>query len=864
MKRNRLICWLLLVLILLSSCTNTNNNTDNTSDTSDTTATQPQNNPPASETITDLEIVKDSKSEYTILLDMENAMAKTFATFLQKEISLKTGAMLPMRNIKDAARYEKKIIIGDSSAGEIADLKASTKEMGFSAAVKYNTLVLFASDWQGFLSMEDYVKTELFKDASKASFVVKKMDNYVFDAASAGDSFVFDSSKQYTLVYSVKTATDPILAKKIVKYLKDNCGLNVKEGSDASTHENEIIFGDVNREIVGRIGNYFKDEESYFFGARDGAYVINSDSRLGLAMGIVQLSNTIKAAGGKALTVAQTDGIEGLVYDFPKDDFFANSVALAKSVYGTYSSIMELQVTKLSTDIQNDIKLVDKIVLRLGKNAVFCIGSSSALYDGFIVKCDLIDYSKVTKTDGSNHIWVAEDFARSYFGSTVSVVDGYVDITALCDGTNYTLYFDSAKGIAVVTPKGGTVFSAADSNYIDRMYEFFHNPVIPEPDLAVEQTRQEIISIDHDPKYIYDYTEYKYECYASPEILVHKGNGGAETIYMAYDISMMHFPNGTNTTINTDTAFSKSTDGGKTWTEIKYFKNVTYVGLIEYNGKIILMGTRRDIGNAWVATYNISTGEIKDSTLNFSVFGTAPTAILVHEGRIYRAHNGGVISADLSSDILKTETWVRSESPNDLLPPEDFVSIIGYKGKGNNWIEEGNVVLGKDGTIYAIYRIDCGTIEGYATIFTLSKDGRTLKRAKSDKCLGDGVISFPGNQSKFQIKYDEKSGKYLSFVSVTTGDSYNQRNVLYLIASDDLFTWEKIGQPILVERQIMNNKLSEYSHAFQYASFDFSGDDILLIIREATGNSCNYHNSNAITLYTFENYAAYISENASN
>ncbi len=681
------------------------------------------------------------------------------------------------------------------------------------------------------------------------------------DEGANASKFVLDKSKQYSLVYH----SDATSANKLAAYLSTSCGLNISAKPDTSTYQNEILLGAVDRDVINGMESYTSGENKYFFGVCDGAYVINSDSRFGLVMGVVYLGDALKASS-TILTFTKNDNKSGLIYDLPKDELFAEAVELAKSMYGTYSSVVDKQIAGLSSTVKNDIKLVDELISLMGNSAAFCIGSSSALYDGFIVKCDPMDYSKVTKKDGAGHIWIADAFARDYFGNSVSVVDGYVDISALCNGTDYSLYFDSAKGIAVVTPDGGHVFTSSDSKYITRMNQFFNNSSIPEPDINVEQTRQEIISIDHDPKYIYDYTDFEYKCYGSPEILVRD-----DAIYITYDIQIMAFPNGGNKTLKTYTVFAKSNDGVE-WEELDCFENVTYVGIIEHNGKIILMGTERHEnlntgnieGRVWIAEYDLSSGTIKTTTM-FDAWGTAPTAILIHNGRIYRAYNLGVISADLSDNILSesswTKTWNAADSetfPKNILSEKKFEESVGQQVTSAWGIEEGNVLLGKDGEIYIIYRIDCGPANGYAAVFKLSDDEKSLVLANTD--IGNGIISFPGNMSKFQIKYDEATEKYLSFVSVTTtGGTYNQRNVLYLIASDDLFTWEKIGQPILVEREMMNNKHSEIAHAFQYASFDFSGDDILLIIREATGNSCNYHNANAITLYTFENYANYIS-----
>ena len=88
-------------------------------------------------------------------------------------------------------------------------------------------------------------------------------------------------------------------------------------------------------------------------------------------------------------------------------------------------------------------------------------------------------------------------------------------------------------------------------------------------------------------------------------------------------------------------------------------------------------------------------------------------------------------------------------------------------------------------------------------------------------------------------------------------DYPHQRNVLCMAVSDDLFTWEVVDI-LLVDRAMMNNMLSVYAHAFQYVDFDFCGDDIYFIVREATGDTCMYHDGTYVTMYTVSNYVDFI------
>ena len=103
------------------------------------------------------------------------------------------------------------------------------------------------------------------------------------------------------------------------------------------------------------------------------------------------------------------------------------------------------------------------------------------------------------------------------------------------------------------------------------------------------------------------------------------------------------------------------------------------------------------------------------------------------------------------------------------------------------------------------------------------------------------------------IKRDEKTGFYITFTSLPTADYTHQRNVLAMVVSEDLFHWSVVDV-LLVDRQMMNPQVSIWAHAFQYVDFDFVDNDILLIVRESTGDTCTYHDGTCVTLYTFRDF----------
>ena len=271
--------------------------------------------------------------------------------------------------------------------------------------------------------------------------------------------------------------------------------------------------------------------------------------------------------------------------------------------------------------------------------------------------------------------------------------------------------------------------------------------------------------------------------------------------------------------------------------------------------KLYLLGFRNGKGYVMLGVYDPKTGEHTVSELDFDAGLRAPGTVEISNGRLYCAFNNTVISIDVEDDLTDSSRWTRSNNPQELLTRADFERITGKKTGEKNifWIEEGNVVRGSDGELYVLYRLDAAPTYGYAVIFRLSVDGRALSVVKS--C--GSVIRFPYTQSKFSVRYDETTQKYISLTSLATADTMVQRNVLGLVVSDDLIHWEVVD-PLLIDREMINNTVSRYAHAFQYVDFVCVENDLLYLVREAIGNTFWFHDGNYITMYRLCDYAELI------
>lgn len=674
-------------------------------------------------------------------------------------------------------------------------------------------------------------------------------------------TFLKNASKSYCLVYNAKEENAREIATKLAEQIQSVCGLKLKACPQKGTAKNAILLGTAAFDVLPNGIKISGDESVYISCAVDNNYFICSNDRFGMAVAAQKLIELLSVQSN-TVEIDTEEPSCSKVSDLAKDCFYKDAVVLARKLYGTYGSWLQKKMTEMNDDDRADMALVKALIARMGDHTlVLSVGSSSALYQGFVRKLSSVDYQKVTKLSAENHVMIAAEFTDKYFeGKFLADADGYVDLTSICNHTkSHCIYLDVAEGIAIVTPKDATSYDDplefvngyTNAQYVARMKAFFNNPVLPEPSSNVEQTRNVVMASQFGTEYVFDYTEHTYDNYYSPAIWSVTETDGSKTLYISHEISKLR----NHVEVATCTLLKKSVDDGKTWETVGCADSMRWASLFALNGKLYLEGNRTGKGNVQIAAYDPANGSFECVDLDLQVMGSAPCAVAVANGRVYLAHNGAVISANVNDDLFKNESWTVSNNPNDLVSREDYEKLSGKVTDPTKrfWFEEGNVVEGPTGELYAVYRIDATPTWGHAAIFRLSKDGKTLSLIES--C--GSIIDFPSNQSKFMIKRDPKTGMYVTFTSLPTADFTHQRNVLGLVVSDDLFHW-KVIDVLLVDRQMMNTQLSVYSHAFQYVDFVFDGDDILFIVRESAGDTCTYHDGTFVTIYTIYDYVDFI------
>jgi len=317
---------------------------------------------------------------------------------------------------------------------------------------------------------------------------------------------------------------------------------------------------------------------------------------------------------------------------------------------------------------------------------------------------------------------------------------------------------------------------------------------------------------------------------------------------------------GPGTTYDT-TAVFHSSDEGKTRERVATLKGQFWSRLFVANGKLHILGTtgrwgslvlRRsgDGGHTWTKPKDADTGIIQAADDQW-LYGIASGAMHVQNGRLYKAavrrkpgpRKWGqpqvfvVLSARVDSDLLKASSWRISSGVSSVPHPKNMFLT-----------DEGNVVADRDGRIFNILRVHEPKRGGIAGILALSADGKKLTFDRKT-----GYFPFFGGCKKFTIRYDAKSDRWWSLANWAQDESLKRavnaertRNALALTCASELRNWE-VRSVILYHPDVRNV-------GFQYADWQFKGNDIIAVSRTAFGNATNCHNANYLTFHRITDF----------
>ncbi len=666
---------------------------------------------------------------------------------------------------------------------------------------------------------------------------------------------VKNGKSEYTITYSKSMPYFASLAQRLSTVIFMECGILIPVSAFAVEGKKQILVGAFpENEDYSSFRSTINESKDFAVAVSGGSLILYASNEQYSVNLIFKFLDLIKdREDKKTLTFSEKNN-----YIYSKtEDLLAEVNSLEyveeyKAMFNTYGSYAEEQLSaeKYSAS-KSDQTLINALKKRLGESMVIYIGDTRAIYKGFFCKLDTEDYTNAAIRSG-DHILIPGHFAREYFGDDISVdSQGYFNVSEYCNSNSgYSLYINEEK-LCIIYPPDVKPFDNKDSvtegytnqRYLERLNEFFTDEFLPEPVVNTEQSRVVIAQTDY-PQNVADWRNQKYVTNFSPSIAVNTVDG-QKTIYASYEYSTV-----VNTVeITTYTALSVSTDDGKTWREIASVNDLRWASLFILNDTVYLMGNSLKTGSAMIARLK-SDCTFETAILADGTGGGAPCTVTVHNGRIYKAY-GKILSADITNDLLFPGSWTQSTHVNTLIN-ETWYKQAANDPKSSYKIAagEGNVVIGPDGTLYGIYRINTNSMDGYAAIVHISNDGKTLSYVESCNSL----ITMGTSRSKFTVRYDETSGLYYSLVSTPTIENQHfQRTVLSLVYSEDLINW-KTATSVLVDRELMNEDYAAICHGFQYCDFVFDGEDIIMVVREATGYTNYFHDGKYTTFYRIENF----------
>ena len=393
------------------------------------------------------------------------------------------------------------------------------------------------------------------------------------------------------------------------------------------------------------------------------------------------------------------------------------------------------------------------------------------------------------------------------------------------------------------------------------MVAFFSNDQMPEPSNNTEQSRVVIDdATNYFPEDTLDYSEPTYICYYSPGVLTVKNADGSSFLYSSVEYCQVK--NGAEP--GTKTVIRKSADGGLTWSAVTTVDGMRWASLFLVGSKIYIVGAKN--GGTYLGEVKqdeqvaLTKITIKDETNNTT--GSEQTSAnepLITDDYVFIPLDSGVHTIPRNGDDLDLENIIRTQNFRNALTKDWFQQVTGKKLSAMYTFMalEGNMVQGKDGEFYVIYRIETMPYGDYALMLRLSDDFTKLE-LMGENGKDSLLANFPTTVSRFVIKYDAELDMYVMIsnwwtVKDVQTHTCRARNVLGLSVSEDLKTWTKIDT-LVVDREMINSECSAWKHAFQYTDFDFDGDDLVMTSRETQGFANTFHDGKYFTFYRVSNF----------
>ncbi len=304
------------------------------------------------------------------------------------------------------------------------------------------------------------------------------------------------------------------------------------------------------------------------------------------------------------------------------------------------------------------------------------------------------------------------------------------------------------------------------------------------------------------------------------------------------------------------TMIFRSDDDGATWHYVSELVPCFWGKLLIHNGDVYMIGCSTEYGDLLIGkstdggyTFGAPVTLLRGSGGKEKTDGVHknPQNSLVYNGRIYISVEWGnwngndyffapmVMSCAVDDDLMVAENWRFTEPHQVSAEPLEWVpkkfSLI-----------EGTLTLSPDGKLLNVMRFGMAKQKAMALRVDLDDPEAPL--------VYDSLLDFPGNTSKFMIRYDEVSGAYYSICCYEYDweNSRGARNLLTLVRSTDLVHWD------LVSTLYDFREFDAFKVGLQYVFFRIEGEDIIYLCRTAMNGANNFHDANYQTFHRIKDF----------
>ena len=327
------------------------------------------------------------------------------------------------------------------------------------------------------------------------------------------------------------------------------------------------------------------------------------------------------------------------------------------------------------------------------------------------------------------------------------------------------------------------------------------------------------------------------------------------------------------------TSVYRSSDGGATWTNVNHVGNAFWSSLFVHQGCVHMIGCSQKFGSivirrsedegfTWTTPVDARSGLLFQGGYFHQPpnYHCGPVPVLRKNGRLYRAFENCspcawgrgfrafVISCAEDDDLLNAVSWTAS---NELPFEQSWVPDDCGMPEGAGWLE-GNVVETPTGDIWNILRLHSTPYVDKAAVIHVHDEGR---RISFDPATG--IIDFPGGHSKFTIQRDPVTGLYLTLSNSATDPRWpEKRNILSLQASEDLLHWRRVMN-VLEDDSGLSPRKSAKRVGFQYADWQFDGDDLIYLVQTAYDGAHDMHDANRISFHRLRGFREHLAQERS-